>query len=86
MFPGSGCCGFGAYGWNGWVLNLVIILIVIVGIIILAVWLVRQLSKNAANTTQSSSAVQSPREILQIRYARGEITREQYQEMLKDIN
>jgi len=35
---------------------------------------------------QMVEAQTSPREILQIRYARGEITREQYLQMLEDLN
>lgn len=51
-----------------------------VGVVVLAVWLAGQLFPRVSQGTQQSS-----REILQARYARGELTREQYQEMLKEI-
>ncbi len=88
MGPGLfGCCGwgggFGAYGWIGLVINI----LVIGAIIWLVIWAVRRLSAGSANTLFTPpGAEQSAREILQARYARGEITREQYLEMLKDLD
>ena len=67
--------------WGYGLIGLIFTLAIIVGIVILIVWAVRRFSSGA-----SSSGGQSPREILQTRYARGEITREQYQEMLKDLS
>ncbi len=52
-------------------------------LIVLAVLLVRGLFQS--NRSRGSSAPQTPRQILDQRYARGEITREQYLTMLKDI-
>jgi uncharacterized membrane protein len=37
------------------------------------------------NQTSSAQTSQTPLEILKARYARGEITREQYQQMLQDL-
>jgi putative membrane protein len=64
------------YGLIGLIFNVAII----VGIVILIVWAVRRFSGGA-----SSAGGQTPREILQTRYARGEITRDQYQQMMKDL-
>ncbi len=52
-------------------------------LIVLAVLLVRGLFQ--ANRSRSTGAPLTPRQILDQRYARGEITREQYLTMLKDI-
>ena len=69
--------------------GLIINILVIMAIIWLVVWLVRRLSSNGngANALFNQPGAElSPREILQARYARGEITREQYQEILADLN
>lgn len=47
-----------------------------VGVIVLAIWVAGLLFPRVP------AAHPSPREILQARYARGEVTREQYEEML----
>jgi len=78
---GGGMMGFGGLGWIGLLFNLVII----VGIVVLVVWAVKRFTNGTSNWNQLSSGGQSPREILQSRYARGEITREQYQQMLSDL-
>ena len=87
----SGCCGFGglggfgSFGWIGLIFNLVII----VGVILLIVWVVRRFTagESAFTSRQTSGDAQiSPREILDIRYARGEIDRDLYQQMLSDLN
>ena len=75
-FPGSGMMGFFG-GWIGMLFNLAIL----IGIVVLIVWAVRRFT----NANPSINA-QTPREILQARYARGEITREQYQQMLQDLS
>ena len=80
--------GFGTLGGVGLILNLVITIGVIIGIVLLIVWAVRKLSAGGANSLFSGSsdgAAVSPTEIAQLRYARGEITREQYQEILSDL-
>ena len=52
-------------------------------LIFLAVWLVKALFGN--RTPKEPDRPPSPREILAQRYARGEITREQYELMKNDI-
>jgi uncharacterized membrane protein len=56
-------------------------------LILLVVWGIRQMSRSSghSNIVQPGPGGLSAREILQVRYARGEITREQYQQMLADI-
>lgn len=53
-----------------------------VGVIVLAVWLVRNLFPSQTRHTQGSL---SAREILAQRYARGEISKEEYDRMLSDL-
>ncbi len=67
----------GAFGLIGLLFNALII----VGVVVLIVWAVRRFSAPGNHT----STIQSPRELLQARYARGEITREQHQQMLSDL-
>ena len=83
MMHGFGFGSFGSFGWIGMIINLVITIIVVAGIVWLVVWLVRKGIPN--NPVQSASFNINPREILQARYARGEINREQYQQILEDL-
>lgn len=80
MMGGGGMMGYGGFGLIGLLFNLAII----IGIVVLVVWAVKRFTSGATNWNQPSGN-QSPREILQARYARGEITREQYQQMLGDL-
>ena len=71
--------GYGMMGLG--LIGLLFNVLVIVGIIVLVVWAVKRFSTGSSFTASG----QSPRDILQTRYARGEITQEQYREMLKDL-
>ncbi|HET7088592.1 MAG TPA: SHOCT domain-containing protein [Anaerolineae bacterium] len=83
MMTGFG--DFGTFGWIGMILNWVITIGLILGVVLLIAWLVRRIDANGRASQAAPSSV-SPRDILQVRYARGEITREQYQQMLADLN
>ncbi len=81
--------GFAPLGGIGmilmWLVPVSFLVLVILGI----VGLVRGLTSGVEGQVapyQQVEAQPSPREILQIRYARGEITREQYLQMLDDLN
>jgi putative membrane protein len=78
---GGGMMGYGGFGLIGLLFNLLIL----VGIVVLIVWAVKRFTGGISNGNQPSANV-SPREILQARYARGEITRDQYQQMLQDLS
>ena len=89
----GGCCsgllgGFGSMGIFGSILNLVISVGLIIGLVIFLVWVVRRLGgepkRNLANSSLENT-LQSPLDILKLRYAKGEITQQEYQEMSKDI-
>jgi putative membrane protein len=60
-------------GWGMWFIPLLIIL------------LIYFLVKNNSQTKNGQNA-ESPMEILKKRYAKGEITKEQFEEMKKDIS
>jgi putative membrane protein len=80
MMGGGMMSGFGGLGLLGGLIGLIFNLAILIGIVLLIVWAVKRF-----NTGNPSSSSQMPREILQARYARGEITREQYQQMLSDL-
>ncbi len=72
--------GNGAYGFPFWLFGgfrIVFIAALVVGV----VYLVRFFARQGPRRHDEESAL----EILQKRYARGEITREQYEEMKRDL-
>ncbi len=77
--------GFGGFGWIGMILNLIITVGVIVGLVLLVVWAVRRTSGNFQSGPQNQAGT-SARDIAQARYARGEITREEYQQIIADLS
>ena len=83
---GNGFGGFGLMGGVGSLFNIS----VLVGIIWLVGWGIKQFnqSRNPASplSPNHSDLAHSAHEILDIRYARGELTREEYQTMLEDLS
>ena len=77
--------GYGWLGWIGMILGLVITIAVIVGFIILVVWAVRRMSGNPNQPGSQNLTGQSAKEIAQARYAKGEINREEFQQILSDL-
>ena len=63
---------FWGMGWGMWIIPLLIILTIY--------FLVKNISQ-----TKSSQGPESPMDILKKRYAKGEITKEQFEEMKKNI-
>ncbi len=86
MMMGGGMMGPGMMGWGGFgynplwgILMLLFWVLIIGGVALLAIWLLRQGQPlMGAPSTQALN-------ILNERYARGEITREQYEQMRRDI-
>jgi putative membrane protein len=81
--------GLGSFGWFGmilmWLIPVGFVALVVLGI----VGLIRGFSSTGEGSpiiNQREEAQNSPRDILQFRYAGGEITREQYLQILDDIN
>jgi uncharacterized membrane protein len=92
MMGGWGsCCGgwfgsLGGFGWIGLVINIVMVLTITLGMLALIIWVVRQL-RNLRSQDPASPAYdhRTPREVLDIRYARGEISREDYHTIIADL-
>ncbi|MDD3677903.1 MAG: SHOCT domain-containing protein [Dehalococcoidales bacterium] len=71
--------------WDGgmvlaWILNWVMIIAFWVGIIILIIWGVTKLAKTGKSGSGSAAL-----DIAKERYARGELTKEQFEQIKKDI-
>ncbi len=86
MMRGYGMMGPGMmYGWGGlgWLLMVLFWALVIGG----GIWLIVMLTRRGAVTTTlgPGGTGQTPLDILQMRYARGEITREQFEQMKRDL-
>jgi putative membrane protein len=89
MGPGmmGGYGGYGGmmpgYGFNpmGVILSLVLWALIISGIVLLVVWLAR----NASRTTSFIGSGESPIDILKKRYAKGEVTKEQFDAIKRDL-
>lgn len=75
---------FGVWGWIGLILNLVFWVALIAGLILLVVWAIRR-ARIPSGTGPQATGQPTAKEILQAKYAQGEITREQYQLMKQDI-
>jgi putative membrane protein len=74
---------FGNYGWGmmgGWG-GMLMMAVFWIALVLLIVWVVRAVIGSSTGSGSSSTA----RSILDTRYARGEITRKEYDQMKKDI-
>lgn len=75
--------GVGIAGWLVGLLGILLFIALIVGFIILIVWAVRQGQRSQFRDKPQERS--TPESILKERYARGEITRDEYLAMLDDI-
>lgn len=82
MMPG-GMMGGGwwgpGYGLFGWLFMLLFWVLIIAGVVLIVRWLIGE-----AKSTQSGSS-ETPLDILKKRYASGEITKEQFEAMKRDL-
>jgi len=70
----------GGWGWGmgfGWIFMILFWALIILGIVALAKWVF---------SAAAGSSDKRPLEILKERYARGEITRDQYEQMRRDLD
>ncbi len=86
MMSGSGMHGLGSpygIGFNplGWILPLVFWALIIGGIVLLVVGLARSAGQSSVGRFVS----EAPLDVLKARYAKGEITKEQFNEMRQDL-
>lgn len=73
---------YGQYGGGMWMFfQLLFWILVVVGIVLLIVWLVRQPGRYERGRGEESAL-----DILKKRYARGEINKEEYERMKKDLS
>ncbi len=72
------------WGWVGLLVNLVLWVGLLVGLTLLVVRALRR-APAYVDTVPYASGQPTARDILQARYARGEITREQYELLKRDI-
>ena len=75
---------FGSFGWIYLIINLVLIIGTIIALVFLVIWIVKLLSNNNPEQALNNGA-QSAVEIAKERYAKGDITREEYQKLLVDL-
>ncbi len=74
--------GYGDWGWMGMLLGMLAMVIFWGGLIALVVWIVVRLTRSTAQHAQSSL---TPLDIAKTRYAKGEITKEQFEQFRRDI-
>lgn len=81
--------GFGmGFGGFGLILGLIAFLVVLVCIVVLVVLAIRHFSKKGAHVFAppvTPTTASTPKEIIQMRYAKGEINREEYQQLMNDL-
>ena len=85
--------GSGSIGLAGGLFSLLFNIAILVGIVLLIFWAVQRFSRSTNSDSQAifsnnagAGQALSAREILDIRYARGELTRDEYQTILSDIS
>jgi len=67
----------GRFMWIGMLLHLLLV----VGVILLVIWLIKKLTQPKHVKFESSAAI----EIIKERYAKGEITKEEFENLRKDL-
>lgn len=77
--PGWGMMG--GYGWGYGLLHIAVTVAIIVGVVFLVIWAVRTMAVVGSHAPRRSSGL----DVLEERYARGEINRDEYLQKKKDI-
>jgi putative membrane protein len=75
----------GGFGFGGMLLGGLLMLAFWVLVIGGAIWLVVTLARGSQSTPGTHTAGQTPLDILKARYAKGEVTKEQFEEMKRDL-
>jgi len=71
----------GGMGWISMILGFIFFILIIIGVVFLIVWLVKRTTHSGIEDKTVSKAL----EVLKERYAKGEITKDQYESMKKDL-
>lgn len=79
---GGGMMGGPGFGFIGMIFGLIFMALFIAGFVLLIVWIVKQFAPGGASTPSSST---NALEILKERFAKGEINKEQFSEMKKEL-
>jgi putative membrane protein len=80
-----GYYGYSGMGLIGMILGLIISVAFVICLVLFIVWVVRRMSANTPHPGAQAPAGQSARDIAQMRYAKGEITRDEYQQIITDL-
>lgn len=75
---------FSVWGWVGLILNLVLWMGLLAGLILLVIWIIRRGQVSTA-VVPYANGQPNAKEMLQAQYARGDITREEYELRKHDI-
>jgi putative membrane protein len=73
------------YGYNGWGWMWVVGGLVVIGVVVLVVVLFRNSTAPTKAVAGAPAATSTPRQILDERYARGELTTEEYRERIETL-
>ena len=77
MMWGWPMMGFGGFGM---IFGFIFFVAILIGIIFLIIWLVKRSGLSTTNSTSTKHI-----EVLKERYAKGDLTKEQYESMKKDL-
>lgn len=84
---GPGMMGGFGFPMIGGIVMFLFWALVIGGIVWLVVWLARGGAQSASNALINTPSMnQTPLDILKVRYAKGEITKEQFEDMKRDLS
>ena len=84
--PGSGYGMMGGYGYGMGPIGMIVWIVIIIAVIVAIIWLVRSMTGTGSHSHLLSGPRRSPGlDILEERYAKGEINRDEYLAKKKDI-
>ncbi len=73
--------GYGMFGGQFMWVGILLHILLVIGVILLIIWIVRRLTNPKKVNVESSTAI----EIIKERYAKGEITKEEFENLRKDL-
>ena len=71
----------GGMGWISMIIGFIFFILIIIGIILLIVWIIKRTTHSGIELKTNNKAL----EVLKERYAKGEISKEQYESIKKDL-